>query len=212
MKFQFPIELADPVQIFDPANYLSFFEDLVGNGRTSGLVQNPELIAFSALNLRRYKRILKTFDFISPLDAIAGHANLKFQQWIVITEVWCGDSAQVLPVIVKIADKFGDMISLKIILRDENPEWIARYPTNGGHSIPKLISYDEEGKELFQWGPRPKEAQQILKDWKANTKGRTWADFEHDLHSWYAKDKTVSTQLELYEKLFKLVDSGNTVE
>lgn len=36
--------------------------------------------------------------------------------------------------------------------------------TNGGRAIPKLIVFDENDNKIFQWGPRPVEAQNLLQD------------------------------------------------
>lgn len=44
------------------------------------------------------------------------------------------------------------------------------------------------------WGPRPARAQELLKAWKIKPAGKTWDDFEKDLHGWYAKDKGVTLQ------------------
>ena len=68
---------------------------------------------------------------------------------MVLTEGWCGDAAQVLPVINKIAS-LSDFIDLKIILRDEHEELMNKFLTNGSKSIPKLVAIDENKKgDLF---------------------------------------------------------------
>jgi hypothetical protein len=36
------------------------------------------------------------------------------------------------------------------------------YLTNGGRSIPKLICLDENGAEVFTWGPRPAVIQEVM--------------------------------------------------
>jgi hypothetical protein len=41
--------------------------------------------------------------------------------WLVISEGWCGDAAQLLPIINKMAVESGK-IDLRIVLRDENEE------------------------------------------------------------------------------------------
>ena len=49
--------------------------------------------------------------------------------WLVLSEGWCGDAAQTLPVINKIANE-SDLISLKIIFRDEHDELMNYFLTN----------------------------------------------------------------------------------
>lgn len=90
---------------------------------------------------------------------------------------------------------------MRILLRDDNPEAMNRYLTNGGRSIPKLITIDTDGNELFTWGPRPQPAQQIIIAWKQNPEAITHEDAEKELHLWYAKDKGKTLQHEIVEKL-----------
>ena len=187
---------------FNYSQYISGVETLVLEGKTSGNYQSKELIDFTALNLTRMQRLNKTIVIEGTLLELLNSLQ-STQKWIVITEAWCGVSAQNLPAIGKIAESSHGKIDLQIISREDNPEWIEKYHTNGSKSIPKLISFDSAGKELFAWGPRPALAQQLLSDWKRNPQGKSWDGFELELHTWYAKDKTLSTQKEIHELLYK---------
>ncbi len=181
--------------VFTYQSFSQWMAVLVAAGRTSGPRQSEELAAFTALNLKRMERLDKTLKLD---DSLAGLLKrIVPQDWLVLTEAWCGDSAQSLPVIGRLAAMAQGRVSLKIALRDENPDLMDRFLTNGGRSIPKLVAFDRQGNELFNWGPRPAEAQQIMLDWKASPNGRDWHDFEKELHLWYAKDKTISIQKEL---------------
>ena len=60
---------------------------------------------------------------------------------LVLAEGWCGDAAQILPVINKIAE-YSSLIDLKVVCRDENPELMDQFLTNGSKSIPKVIIID----------------------------------------------------------------------
>jgi hypothetical protein len=86
--------------------------------------------------------------------------------WVILTEPWCGDAAQCVPVIEKLALSAGNIQTL-YLLRDEHPEVMDAYLTNGGRSIPKLICLDKTGKELFTWGPRPVVIQEVMNRLKA---------------------------------------------
>jgi hypothetical protein len=166
------------------------------------LVKASSLNEFTKLNLTRMKRIYKTLKVENSLQVCIKNITIP-QTWYVITEAWCGDSAQSLPAIARLAELNGN-VDLCIILRDYNPDIMQKFLTNGSASIPKLFALDQLGNELFTWGPRPLEAQTILLNWKANPDGRTWVQFETELHSWYAKDKTQSLQNEFYEILKNL--------
>lgn len=185
--------------------YVDWTGCLVAENRTSGKTQSQALIGFTALNHRRMQRISKTIELDSKVEEML--ASLKAKQiWYIIAENWCGDCAQNIPAISNIADHSNSLIEVRIIQRDENPLWMERYHTSGSKSIPKLISFDSLGVELFTWGPRPQEAQMILNSWKQNPEGKSWEEFEKELHTWYSKDRTKSTQNEIFQLL-----SGNEI-
>ena len=125
------------------------------------------------------------------VDKISEH-----QIWMVITENWCGDSAQCVPYIAKIAS-LNNNIDFRIILRDSHPEIMDFYLTNETRSIPKLVVFDSEGNEKFSWGPRPKEAQKLFNQWKAE--GSNKPELYEKLHSWYAKNKGKSIENEFHQ-------------
>jgi hypothetical protein len=128
-------------------------------------------------------------DIRDEIEKIADH-----QLWMVITENWCGDSAQNLPYIAGIAS-MNQNIELKLILRDSNPDIMDHYLTNGTRSIPKLVAFDNEGNELFQWGARPKAAQDLVSDLK--TQGFDKKYFLEKLHSWYARNRGADIEKEI---------------
>lgn len=181
--------------------FLQLMEILVAEGKTTGPTQSESLIFYTKLNLQRLLRWDKTFQLIEPLAIKV--KMVKPQVWWVITEAWCGDAAQTLPGINKMALASGGNITLRIIMRDENLSIMDHYLTNGGRSIPKLIAFDKEGNELFTWGPRPAFVQKMMIDWKANPGTKTLEELEKDMHTWYAKDKGQSYQQEFLEILNK---------
>ena len=185
-------------------NYLKQFNQWVHQGQTSSKDTSPTLVEFTKLNWARTQRLQKTILLNPEIKKSAKKIDYIYT-WIVITEAWCGDSAQNIPVIAEIAKLNPEKIKLYIVLRDENPELMSKYLTEGARAIPKLIVIDDTlSKEVFTWGPRPKPAQEILKKWKRNPAGKSWEDFEKELHSWYAKDKTNTIQSEFSELLHLL--------
>ncbi len=152
---------------------------------------------FTKLNQRRTIRILKTY---KPSDEIKNAVSrIKDKQtWLIITEDWCGDSAQNIPYLFKMVEE-NENIEFKIIYRDENLDIIDKYLTNGGRAIPKIVGFDNAGNELFQWGPRPEVAKQLVKNWKKE--GFAPPEFNEKLHFWYAKDKGKTLEKEFVELL-----------
>lgn len=182
--------------LFTYESYLKHFEEWVKNGETSSLNPSQALIDFTKLNLARTHRIHKTISISAALKKAVENLEHSYT-WMVITEAWCGDSAQNLPVIAELARLNPDKIKFYILLRDENSELMENYLTSGARAIPKLIAVNDTlGKDAFVWGPRPAHAQKLLTAWKNNPEGKTWDEFEKELHGWYAKDKATSIQEE----------------
>lgn len=182
--------------------FIAWCVEMAENRQTSGSNQGENLIGYTALNLKRMQRLNKTFKLTEPITEALGRLNVV-QHWWVFTESWCGDSAQTLPIINKIAEGSGGKIQLKVVMRDENLTVMDEHRTNGGLAIPKLVVLDAEGEQVYEWGPRPTDAQKLLLDWKANPEGKDWEAFELELHTWYARDKGLSSQAELIQSIEK---------
>ena len=171
--------------------YRKLVSDLLAEGKSTGPNQTEDLTHFSMLNVKRMDRLDKKIELSE--DTILRLQKLdKKQLWLVLTEGWCGDAAQNLPVIEKMA-KQSSHIELRLILRDENPEVMNLFLTNGAQAIPKLISFDEELNVLFTWGARPSIATQMVTDYKAKH-GKLDPEFKKNLQVWYNKDKGQNVQ------------------
>lgn len=157
-----------------------------------------ELLSKVPLNLQRMKRINKTFQLTDEAKKALSN-NTKKRKWLVITENWCGDSAQITPVINALAENSGDKIEVKYIYRDSNPDLINAHLTNGGRAIPKLIELDENFEVTAEWGPRPAEAIALVKQLKSNPE--TASNYAEHLHKWYTTNKQVAIQNEIAELL-----------
>lgn len=178
---------------------MELMEQVVTEGRTTGSKQSPDYAHYTKLNLARMQRLNNTLQLEEAMVSAAKSIQSP-QQWFVLTEAWCGDAAQCVPVIAKIAEA-NPLISLTLMLRDENPAVMEQYLTNGGKSIPKLIAF--QGQEsLFTWGPRPAGAQALYTEHGKNP-GTPLAEFLETLQKWYNADKTRSVQEELLSLIKK---------
>lgn len=177
--------------------YRKLINTLLIEGKTTGPVQSASLTEYAKLNVARMNRVDKTIQIILDLQLTIQAIDFE-QTWVVITEGWCGDAAQSVPVFYALS-KLNDKIHLKIVLRDENPELMDMYLTNGkSRSIPKLIvTRTENLEEMFNWGPRPQPLQNIF--YELRESGLPYMQIAEKLHAWYAKDKTITTQKELLE-------------
>ena len=145
--------------------YLQLTALLVKEERTSGPNQSEAYVYYTKLNVQRMKRLNKTIEVPASVIELLKVKAANWT-WVILTEPWCGDAAQCVPVIEKLALSAGNIQTL-YLLRDEHPEVMDAYLTNGGRSIPKLICLDKTGKELFTWGPRPAVIQEVMNRLKA---------------------------------------------
>lgn len=180
--------------------YMDLMEDLVLSESTTGEI-NKDRVDFTALNHKRSQRLNKKIQ-LSELETTIFNGLKMKQTWLVITESWCGDAAQTLPVLNKIAEA-SENIELRIILRDEHPELMDNFLTNGTRSIPKLIILNADLEVITTWGPRTAAATKLVNDYKEKF-GKIDAEFKTQLQIWYNKDKGMSMINELSELVQKI--------
>ena len=112
---------------------------------------------------------------------------------LVIAEDWCGDASSTVPILARFADSVPGM-ELRLLHRDEHPELMDRYLTNGSRSIPIVIVLDESFRELGHWGPRPAELQAwVLENRPLVPK----AELYPQVRKWYARDRGETTLREV---------------
>lgn len=186
---------------FDYESFKERTQKLLDEGKpTSGDAEKmPELLEFTKLNLKRMERI--------PKQVELGHTLLEKLlmlpeqlYWVVLVEGWCGDVAQNLPIIDQMAEA-SDKVELELLWRDQHPEIMDQYLTNGGRSIPKLIALRASDlEELGTWGPRPKpvqeEMQRVKEEYADRSKKETVEALHKRMHKWYAGDKGKTLQEE----------------
>jgi hypothetical protein len=176
--------------------------ELFDQGKTTGINHSVAMMNYTKLNIFRMKRLDKTTRLTENTITQIQRETRKVI-WLVITEAWCGDAAQIMPVINKLALE-NEYIDLNIILRDENLGIMDQFLTNGTRSIPILIILDAKTLEVLnRWGPRPLELQKIVMDAKFNainnpgeSKG-IWAEAKKKAQIWYSKYKSKTIQEEI---------------
>jgi len=182
---------------FSFADYRKKVTSLIAEGKATGHTQSEDLLKYSELNETRMNRLEKTIE-VTPETKVKLQNLDKKYIWLVLSEGWCGDAAQIVPVIHKMAD-VTDKVELKIALRDDNDALMQHFLTNGGKAIPKLIVLDAETLEVvLDWGPRPHGAKQLILDYKA-AHGVVDEPAKIELQKWYLHDKGISIQNEIVE-------------
>lgn len=129
------------------SDYRDIVSKLLSEGKSTGNEQSEDLLHYSQLNEARMHRLDKT---ISVPVEIAQELNELPKKYILLTiaEGWCGDAAQIVPVLNKMAET-STKIDLQLVFRDENEELMNLFLTNGSKSIPKVIILDAITKEVI---------------------------------------------------------------
>ncbi len=179
--------------------YLNYFQSIIdkSNGEQAAPYDNTDYIEYTRMNWSRMNRWLKTGKLSAELSEYI-KSIAEPQEWIVITEPWCGDAAHSVPFIHMLAG-LNPLIRVEYELRDSEPLRINDYLTNGTKSIPKVIFRNASGADLAVWGPRPAGCQEVYSRLTAEK-----ADFETvktEIQKWYNADKGVEMQEEMLEKL-----------
>ena len=189
-------------QSYSYTAYRNHIKTLLKEGKSSGNEQSEALTHYSELNEARMNRLEKTVKISTEIIQKLNQLNGDYI-WLVISEGWCGDAAQILPVIYKMAD-LSERIDLKIVFRDENEDLMNLFLSNGTKSIPKLIILDKNTLEvLSDFGPRPIGAKQLILDYKAKH-GIVDETAKTNFQLWYLHDKGLSTQKEILDLMLKI--------
>ncbi|HEX9963340.1 MAG TPA: thioredoxin family protein [Pyrinomonadaceae bacterium] len=175
------------------AEYIKLIDDLLLDGKTTGTNQSEAMFNYGKLNRQRMHRLEKTVVLSDSVKEKARNTGRKMI-WLIITEGWCGDAAQNIPTIEKIAAESPN-IETRYVLRDENLELMDKYLTFNARSIPKLVALDAETlEELGTWGPRPQAAMNYFFEMKKNNLEKP--QMMENIQRWYLQDKEQSLQAE----------------
>jgi len=133
-----------------------------------------EFVDHAQKNRGRMRDTYEGFDFDE--DTLAFFNGRTPLQVLVVAEDWCPDVVQNVALIARVADEVPGM-ELSIVGREDNPELMDAYLTNGKRRIPVIGFFDMTFRELARWSGRCKEADEwilgeVLKDgdWSGMTR------------------------------------------
>ena len=182
------------------AKYLKLIDDLLLEGKTTGANQSEAMFGYGKLNRQRMKRLEKTVQLNESLKEKTRKVEAHWI-WLILTEGWCGDAAQNIPIIEKIAAENSN-IQTRYLLRDENLELMDKYLSYNARSIPKLICLDAETfEEIGTWGPRAQAAMEYFFEMKHQ--GLEKPEMMENMQRWYLADENQSIQSEFENLLDK---------
>lgn len=182
-------EYLDKALTFD--EYLGLIDGLLLDHKTTGPDQSEALYNYAVLNRQRMKRLAKVIDLEPETRSAIAALDVDWT-WLTITEGWCGDAAQNIPVIEKVAAANPGIRTL-YVLRDQNLALMDQYLTNGARSIPLLIAIDNRtGDILGTWGSRPAAGQKYFLELKLQ--GMQKPEINEKMQRWYNEDRGRSLQ------------------
>jgi len=94
--------------------YRALVSRLVEQGKSTGEKQSEALSNYTMLNDKRMRRLDKTFK-LSESDKLKINNFKSRVTWLVLTESWCGDAAQTMPMMHAIAE-LNEGIDFRVIL------------------------------------------------------------------------------------------------
>lgn len=176
---------------------------------------DEHMLHYAQLNDSRMNRLDKTIQVDPSWLAFRAEFPQKIS-WVILSELWCGDAAQIVPVLAAMANAV-EGIDLKILLRDKHLDIMDAFLTNGGRAIPKLLFVDTNTYEvLADWGPRPASLQHWVREEVARIKTLPEAErsaateaMKVQTQKWYNSDKGKTIQSEVMELMRVLL--GQTV-
>lgn len=174
--------------------YVDGIAKMVSDKTTSGTEQTEERIELTKLNMHRMKRINETTHNLHTVE-LSSEIGV-----VILTEAWCGDSAQNVPWLEHFINASHPKMESFYFFRDEHPELMNQFLTNGSRSIPKCIFFEKAtGVVLDTWGPRPTEIKNWLAEFRAANPEISKHDWEIELHKYYTKNKGAAILSDLQE-------------
>jgi len=159
--------------------------------------ESNELADKQLLTIQRAHHIME--NYIPDLRQQKKLEEKNFQgKILIIAEDWCGDCSQVTPVIKKF---FQDKNPLKILYRDENPDLMRLFLTNGNEAIPIVIFLDENFNLISHWGPRTRHGLELLAKFKHDPDQYPRSVFLKDLQAYYERNRGFDIVEEILEIL-----------
>ena len=178
------------------ASYEEYFARMGSVADGGEMYDNENQNFYTKLNHQRMKRLNGTVKLADDVVEAASHIGCDIRL-LAISEGWCGDAAQVLPVLNLLVNRF-DTLELGIVYRDEHPDLMEAFLTNGSRSIPKVIMIERDTLQVLgNWGPRPRPAQDLFEIYRTSDPKQDYGTFQKELQKWYLRDRAEHIQREL---------------
>ena len=187
--------VAVPTPVYTYPEFRALVGNLAAHHRTTGPEQSPGLVRYTDQNQAHLDHAYALPLLPALVDKL--HQLSQPEQWLVLAEAWCGDTAHTLPILAHLAETSPDTVRLFVLLRSKHPTLMAAHQTDGKNNIPKLIRCGAAtGGVLGTWGPRPAAAQ-VLSQQLHSDKSLHTNEVVKGMNAWYTVDNGQSVQQEL---------------
>lgn len=173
--------------------YFDFVRSQIERPSTAVYCQYRNYIEQNFARMKRLSRRVPSNLFLAERIA----AQRQRMNVLILSEPWCGDAAQSIPVVYNALKKNPNFVT-RVFLRDECGPLMDQFLTGESRSIPIVAFLDEQMELLFRWGPRPVQVQALFRSWNQNEHLHN-EDILYRLHHWYAADRGNSVEKELLE-------------
>ena len=155
-----------------------------------------ELLTFVEKNVELWTAVWRHArvdeEYVRRVAALPGEWHL-----LVLSEDWCGDAVNTVPVVAKLA-ALSPNLELRVLARDENLDLMDAHLTGTSRSIPVVILLDAEYRERAWWGPRPTALQDSVSgEWQVLEKSSRY----REARAGYARDRGRTTLEEVVSML-----------
>lgn len=133
-------------------------------------------------------RVTIPLEISARVEALGGHWHL-----LVLSEDWCGDAVNIVPIVAKLAESVSNM-DLRILARHQNLDIMDSHLTGTSRSIPIVILLNKKFEECGWWGPRPRSLQKWVTE-----EGMLLPKQERyrEIRTFYARDRGLTTMEEV---------------
>lgn len=160
--------------------------------------------------LARVTKLQSLWEASTRAAVIPDWARVKFGdlkhglRLLVLNADWCLDSASTVPTLARLAEVVPG-VAMRVLDRDQYPEVMADYLTDGTRSIPLAILLDGNLRELGRWGPRPRQLQNFV---RAHLTDMSSEALHREVRRWYVADRGNAMLREIFTQIKDLPYSG----
>ncbi|HEY3316211.1 MAG TPA: thioredoxin family protein [Bacillota bacterium] len=165
-----------------------------GAGRTFAAYAADSVVAGPALQTN-YQETAVPAETVAAVGDLVRRAGGRINV-VVVSEEWCPDCQDNLPVLAKLADTVPGM-SLRVFGRDASPDLVREYSVEGKMRIPTAVFYDPAWREIARWIERPAKAAGLMEKAGGEVRRAVREQYKYGLREETMREVTEAVGLKL---------------